>query len=116
MTINGPAPMILAMFLNAAIDQQVERRLRETGRWAAAEARIRELTAVTRAFTAATLPAGHNGMGLGLLGVTGDQLVDAAEYAEIKAATLCACAARCRRTSSKRTRRRTPASSPPSSR
>ena len=34
MTINGPAPMILAMFLNTAIDQNVEKRLRETGRWA----------------------------------------------------------------------------------
>ena len=33
MTINGPAPMLLAMFLNTAIDQAVERRLKETGRW-----------------------------------------------------------------------------------
>jgi methylmalonyl-CoA mutase N-terminal domain/subunit len=33
MTINGPAPMILAFFMNAAIDQQVERHLRETGEW-----------------------------------------------------------------------------------
>ncbi|MCK6576131.1 methylmalonyl-CoA mutase family protein [Myxococcota bacterium] len=89
MTINGPAPMILAMFLNAAIDQQVERRLRETGRWPAAEARIRELCGGHPPVYRGDLPAGHNGMGLGLLGVTGDELVDAAEYAEIKAATLC---------------------------
>ena len=33
MTINGPAPMILAMFMNTAVDQQVERWLREQGRW-----------------------------------------------------------------------------------
>ncbi len=35
MTINGPAPMILAMFMNAAIDQQVERHLHEQGKWQA---------------------------------------------------------------------------------
>jgi methylmalonyl-CoA mutase len=89
MTINGPAPMILAMFLNAAIDQQVEVRLRETGRWPAAEARIRELCGGAPPVYRGALPEGHNGMGLGLLGVSGDQLVDAAEYAQIKAQTLC---------------------------
>ncbi len=89
MTINGPAPMILAMFLNAAIDQQVEVRLKETGRWEAAQARIRELVGDAPVeYRAESLPPGHNGMGLGLLGVTGDQLLDAAEYAEVKARTL----------------------------
>jgi len=43
MTINGPAPMILAMFMNTAVDQRVERWLREQGRWEAAERRIAEL-------------------------------------------------------------------------
>ena len=42
MTINGPAPMILAMFMNTAIDQQVEKHLRATGGWDAAEKRIAE--------------------------------------------------------------------------
>jgi methylmalonyl-CoA mutase len=32
MTINGPAPMILAMFLNAAIDQKVDRIMAENGK------------------------------------------------------------------------------------
>ena len=32
MTINGPAPTILAMFMNTAIDQQVEKFARENGR------------------------------------------------------------------------------------
>ena len=32
MTINGPAPIILAMFMNTAIDQQVKRREKELGR------------------------------------------------------------------------------------
>jgi len=44
MTINGPAPMILAMFLNTAIDQQIERFRHEQGRDPDAEeaARLRE--------------------------------------------------------------------------
>ena len=45
MTINGPAPMILAMFMNTAIDQQVERYLKADGRWAAAERKIAALHA-----------------------------------------------------------------------
>jgi isobutyryl-CoA mutase len=46
MTINGPAPIILAMFLNTAIDQQVARFERETGRVPSARegAEIRERT------------------------------------------------------------------------
>ncbi len=44
MTINGPAPMILAMFMNTAIDQNVEKYLKaDPARWAAAEKRIAEL-------------------------------------------------------------------------
>ena len=31
LTINGPAPTVLAFFLNAAIDQRVERHLRKRG-------------------------------------------------------------------------------------
>ncbi len=45
MTINGPAPMILAMFMNTAVDQQVERHLRDSGRWPEAEAKIGKLFA-----------------------------------------------------------------------
>ena len=40
MTINGPAPIILAFFMNAAIDQQVEKHLRETGGWEATERKL----------------------------------------------------------------------------
>jgi isobutyryl-CoA mutase len=49
MTINGPAPTILAMFLNAAIDQQVERFAAEHGRDpdAAERAEIRARTLTT---------------------------------------------------------------------
>jgi methylmalonyl-CoA mutase len=89
MTINGPAPMILAMFMNTAIDQRVERHLRETGQWQAAERKIEQLQqGRERARYKGGLPAGHDGFGLGLLGVTGDQLVDAETYAKIRQQTL----------------------------
>ena len=47
MTINGPAPMILAMFMNSAIDQRVERYLKSEGRWESAQRKIAELQAQT---------------------------------------------------------------------
>ena len=81
MTINGPAPIILAMFMNAAIDQHVERFVRSSGRWAAAEKRIAELHAEIRArgceipVYRGELPQGHDGSGLALLGVSGEELV-----------------------------------------
>ncbi|MBS0555913.1 MAG: methylmalonyl-CoA mutase family protein [Proteobacteria bacterium] len=92
MTINGPAPIILAMFMNTAIDQNVEKYLREDQkRWDAAHAKIEELyKGKKRPTYAGTLPDGNDGLGLGLLGVTGDQLVDAETYSKIKAATLAA--------------------------
>jgi methylmalonyl-CoA mutase len=89
MTINGPAPIILAMFMNTAIDQRVERHLRETGQWQAAERRIAQLfEGRARPRYQAELPPGHDGSGLGLLGVTGDQLLDRATYERIRAETL----------------------------
>lgn len=88
MTINGPAPMILAMFLNTAIDQAVEKRLRDTGRWAEAERRIQELAPDQPRYRMSALPEGHSGAGLGLLGVAGSDLLPADEYAEVRAETL----------------------------
>ena len=90
MTINGPAPMILAMFLNTAIDQAVEHRLKSTGRWPQALETIAELLGDVAPTYREPLPVGHNGSGLGLLGVSGDQLLDATEYAEVKALALAA--------------------------
>jgi len=87
MTINGPAPMILAMFLNTAIDQNVERALRADGRWDAAEQKLHE-TMQDRPRYRGPLPPTHDGSGLGLLGCSGDMVVDASEYAEIRDATL----------------------------
>ncbi len=90
MTINGPAPIILAMFMNTAIDQQVEKHLKaDPARWAAAEQTIAKLyEGRTRPVYSGELPEGNNGLGLGLLGVTGDQVLDAETYARIKAETL----------------------------
>ena len=85
MTINGPAPMILAMFMNTAVDQQVERHLRESGGWEAAEAKIAKLFAGReRPLYRGELPAGHDGSGLGLLGLSGDRLVDPETYRKIR--------------------------------
>jgi methylmalonyl-CoA mutase len=94
MTINGPAPMILAMFMNTAIDQQVEKYLKEdSNRWAATEKKIAELYSCKekgqqRPQYAGDLPEGNNGLGLGLLGISGSEVVDADTYARIKAETL----------------------------
>ncbi len=90
MTINGPAPMILAMFMNTAIDQQVEKYLKaDPARWAEAEKRIAKLfEGRQRPQYHGELPPTNDGLGLGLLGVTGDQLLDADTYARIKAETL----------------------------
>ncbi|WP_426688511.1 methylmalonyl-CoA mutase family protein [Rhodanobacter ginsengiterrae] len=90
MTINGPAPMILAMFMNTAIDQNVEKYLREDdARWAAAQKKIDKLyEGKARPTYLGELPKGNEGLGLGLLGVSGDDLIDAETYAKIKTETL----------------------------
>ncbi len=90
MTINGPAPIILAMYMNAAIDQAVERELRANGGWPAVEARLQARFGATAPRYQGALPADHDGAGLGLLGVSGDEVVDAATYARLKAETLAA--------------------------
>ncbi len=89
MTINGPAPMILAFFMNTAIDQQVEKHLRESGQWDAAQGRIDEYFAGReRPCYAGDLPDGNDGLGLGLLGISGDKVVDRETYERIRTETL----------------------------
>jgi methylmalonyl-CoA mutase len=90
MTINGPAPIILAMFMNTAIDQQVEKYLRaDQARWDKAHAIIEKLyEGRHRPSYHGMLPDGNDGLGLGLLGVTGDQVVEPEVYEKIKAETL----------------------------
>lgn len=89
MTINGPAPMILAFFMNAAIDQQIEKHLKESGEWDAAQKTIDAYFEGKEQPTySGDLPEGHHGLGIALLGITGDQLVDVETYARIKKETL----------------------------
>jgi methylmalonyl-CoA mutase len=94
MTINGPAPMILAMFMNTAVDQRIERTLREQGRWSAAEEALAKLRAGddTPGYRG-DLPEGHDGSGLGLLGASGRDLVSLGvlgedEYLKLRAEAL----------------------------
>ena len=91
MTINGPAPMILAMFMNTAIDQRVESHLRSSGGWDEAEKKIASLherSGLPAPRYKGDLPQGHDGSGLALLGVTGDQLLAPEVYERIKAEAL----------------------------
>jgi methylmalonyl-CoA mutase len=92
MTINGPAPIILAFFMNAAIDQQVEKYLRETGGWDRAQERLDAYFAEHggRPEYAGGLPDGNEGLGLGLLGASGDMVLERDVYERIKADTLSA--------------------------
>ena len=91
MTINGPAPSVLAFYLNAAIDADVERRLKKSGQWEATKAKVSAFFAdrgQTQPIYRGELPPTHDGMGLGFLGVSSDRIVDAAMYAEVKADVL----------------------------
>ena len=89
MTINGPAPMMLAFFMNTAIDQQVELHLHKHGKWEEAKKKIEAYFADReQPRYHGKLPEGSSGLGLALLGITGEKLVDAETYAKIKAETL----------------------------
>lgn len=91
MTINGPAPMLLGFFMNAAIDQNCEKYIKEHKLEKKVEAKLKELyddKGIDRPKYNGDLPEGNNGLGLLLLGVTGDQILPADVYAEIKANTL----------------------------
>ncbi len=89
MTINGPAPIVLAFFMNAAIDQQIEKHLRATGQWEAAQTKIDVyFKDKPRPRYRGEVPETNTGLGLGLLGISGEHVVDAATYARIKQETL----------------------------
>ena len=89
MTINGPAPMLLGFFMNAAIDQQCEIYIKENSLEKEVEAKITKIyTGKERPKYNGNLPEGNNGLGLMLLGVTGDQVLTEAIYSEIKKNTI----------------------------
>lgn len=89
MTINGPAPMLLGFYMNAAIDQQCEIYIKEQGLEKEVEAKIKTIYKDTeRPKYNGGLPEGNDGLGLMLLGVTGDQVLSKDVYEDIKAKTI----------------------------
>jgi len=104
MTINGPAPTITAFFMNAAIDQQCELYIKANGLEDEVNAKIDAIykeKGLPRPYYSGnvgsgkeaegaqgTLPEGNNGLGLMLLGVTGDEVLPADVYQKIKTDTL----------------------------
>ena len=91
MTINGPAPMLLAFFMNAAIDQNCEKYIQENNLWDRVEAALKRKfddKGLHRPTYSGELPPSNNGLGLRLLGLTGDEILDADVYAKIKAETI----------------------------
>ena len=91
MTINGPAPMLLGFFMNAAIDQNCEKYIKENGLETVVAAKIKAIyneKGTERPIYNGTLPEGNDGLGLMLLGVTGDQVLPTDVYNEIKIKTL----------------------------
>ncbi|HYK57371.1 MAG TPA: methylmalonyl-CoA mutase family protein, partial [Flavisolibacter sp.] len=94
MTINGPAPMLLAFFMNAAIDQQCEKWIEENGQWSMVkevfEKKFGHLPKPTYYNPAAPerLPHGNNGLGLKLLGLSGEEVLPKEIYEQLKAQAL----------------------------
>jgi len=94
MTINGPAPIILAFFMNAAIDQQCEKWIEVNGQWSMVNGFIEKKfkdhskpVYYNPAFSE-RLPEGHNDLGLKLLGLSGDEVLPIDVYEKIKAEAL----------------------------
>ena len=104
MTINGPAPMLLAFFLNSAIDQKCEKWIEVNGEWSmlndalkkkypdnkkpvyfnsSASSKIPPSEGLGEA-----LPTGNNGLGLRLLGLSGSDVLPKEVYEKIKAEAL----------------------------
>ena len=91
MTINGPAPVMLGFFLNAAIDQRCEKHIREHGLESDVEKVLKSKwddRGLPRPAYHGELPEGNDGLGLLLLGCTGDEVLDAKTYAGLKAEAL----------------------------
>jgi methylmalonyl-CoA mutase len=91
MTINGPAPMLLAFFMNAAIDQNCEKYIRQNKLEHLVDVRLvkkYDSQGIERPKYQGDLPEGNDGLGLMLLGVTGDEVLPTEVYEQIKSETL----------------------------
>ena len=91
MTINGPAPMMLGFFLNAAIDQHCEKHIKANGLEREVEKVLKakwDQKGLERPRYQGDLPEGNDGLGLMLLGCTGDEVLDEPTYQRLKAEAL----------------------------
>jgi methylmalonyl-CoA mutase len=91
MTINGPAPMLLGFFMNAAIDQNCEKYIKEHKLEKTVETifkKVYDRAGIDRPKYQGDLPEGNNGLGLMLLGLTGDLILPKETYQKIKTETL----------------------------
>ncbi|MEI6805724.1 MAG: methylmalonyl-CoA mutase family protein [Myxococcaceae bacterium] len=92
MTINGPAPTILAFFMNAAIDSACERILKKEGHWPETEKKIEAWFARRNLkqpiYRVGALPENHDGTGLGFLGLSAREVVDSEFYTQVKTEVL----------------------------
>ena len=91
MTINGPAAILAAFFMNAAIDQQCELYIKENGLEEETRQKVKDIFAAKNLpapIYQGDLPEGNDGLGLMLLGVTGDQVLPKDVYEDIKVRTL----------------------------
>jgi isobutyryl-CoA mutase len=92
MTINGPAPSLVGFFMNTAIDQQCEIYIKQNGLEAEVEKKISEIykaKGTQRPAYQGSLPDGNDGLGLMLLGITGDKVLPKEVYEKIKRDTIC---------------------------
>lgn len=94
MTINGPAPILLAFFMNAAIDQQCEKWIEANGQWETINKKITDKykqqsrPVYYNPSSPERLPEGNSGLGLKLLGLSGDEVLPPDVYAQLKAEAL----------------------------
>lgn len=94
MTINGPAPMLLAFFMNAAIDQQCEKYITEHNLWPAVQEAFEKKykrapkPSYYNPASPERLPNGNNGLGLKLLGLSGEEVLPPEVYGQLKAYAL----------------------------
>jgi len=94
MTINGPAPILLAFFMNAAIDQECEKYIEQNNLWNEVEkfAQQKYQKANRPSYynpsSPERLPEGNNGLGLKLLGLSGNEVLPKEVYEQLKAKAL----------------------------
>ena len=91
MTINGPSAAMVAYFMNAAIDQQCELYIIDNKLEESVKEKLEvifEKRKMVRPTYQEQLPEGNTGLGLMLLGVTGDQVLPQDIYQKIKAETI----------------------------